>query len=237
MRPLRQYCPTVQAPAVRHCPRRPSLLPLTSCCATSATQDKLSAVSAWSRSPTAACAAAARILFAQHPGPAPSAPTLINRARNGDPMRSRPPLRRLYSWSNPARPHLPPPPPHTMGALSRLVLGARALWLQVYCGYDFNFLAKLAPFIPVDRAVSILDAGTNVGLAAILFAQLIKFNGEVVAVDANPQTLQVRHAPRRPAAATATLHCRPPHHPPTQPVACISPPPRALSPRPAATLA
>lgn len=68
-------------------------------------------------------------------------------------------------------------------------------FLQVYCDNDFAFLPRLAPYLPLDRPVSVLDAGTNVGLAAILFAQLIKFRGEVVAVDANPGTLAVR--PRR----------------------------------------
>eukprot|EP00892_Ulva_mutabilis_P006528 jgi/Ulvmu1/4247/UM192_0007.1 len=64
------------------------------------------------------------------------------------------------------------------------------VFLQVYCGGDFGFLPRLAPYLPAGP-ISVLDAGTNVGLAAILFAQLIKFRGEVVAVDANPQTLQV----------------------------------------------
>lgn len=74
--------------------------------------------------------------------------------------------------------------------INRWVL-RRTAWLQVYCDADFAFLPKLAPYLPLGRPVSVLDAGTNIGLAAILFAQLIKFNGEVMAVDANPGTLEV----------------------------------------------
>lgn len=87
-------------------------------------------------------------------------------------------------------------------------MGRRAC-VQVYCDSDFAFLPRLAPYLPLDRPVSVLDAGTNVGLAAILFAQLIKFHGEVVAVDANPETLTVRHPPPAPP--------NPPHPPPTLP--------------------
>lgn len=36
-----------------------------------------------------------------------------------------------------------------------------------------------------------LDAGANVGLATVLFAQAIRFNGQVVSVDANPGTMNV----------------------------------------------
>jgi FkbM family methyltransferase len=66
--------------------------------------------------------------------------------------------------------------------------------LQVYCGGpkgDFGFLTHLGRFLPLSRPVSVLDAGANLGGASILFSQLIGFNGEVVAVDANPMTFEL----------------------------------------------
>jgi FkbM family methyltransferase len=66
--------------------------------------------------------------------------------------------------------------------------------LQVYCGGptgDFGFLAHLGRFMPVGQSVTVLDAGANLGGASILFAQLVGFNGEVVAVDANPSTFDL----------------------------------------------
>jgi predicted O-methyltransferase YrrM len=64
--------------------------------------------------------------------------------------------------------------------------------VQVYCGEDFQFLQTLTRYMPLARPVTMLDAGTNVGLAAILLAQAMRFHGQIVAVDANPGTLEVR---------------------------------------------
>lgn len=64
--------------------------------------------------------------------------------------------------------------------------------MQVFCGLDFGFLKKLTDFVPLARPVTVLDAGANVGLATLLFAQVIRFNGQVVSVDANPGTMTVR---------------------------------------------
>lgn len=63
--------------------------------------------------------------------------------------------------------------------------------MQVFCGLDFVFLKKLTDYVPLMRPVTVLDAGANVGLATILFAQAIRFNGQVVSVDANPGTMKV----------------------------------------------
>lgn len=38
----------------------------------------------------------------------------------------------------------------------------------------------------------VVDAGANIGLASMLFSQVINFNGEILAIEANPSTLEVR---------------------------------------------
>ena len=63
--------------------------------------------------------------------------------------------------------------------------------MQVFCGGDFTFLRKLTEYIPLARPVTVLDAGANVGLATLLLTAAIRFNGQVVAVDANPDTMKV----------------------------------------------
>lgn len=64
--------------------------------------------------------------------------------------------------------------------------------LQVYCGGDFEFMSTLAEFLPLDRPVTFLDAGANIGLASVLFSYMIMGQGEVIAVDANPETIKAR---------------------------------------------
>jgi FkbM family methyltransferase len=49
----------------------------------------------------------------------------------------------------------------------------------------------LANFIPNDRPTTILDAGANIGAAAVLFAHTIGLYGEVITVEANPDTYTV----------------------------------------------
>eukprot|EP00892_Ulva_mutabilis_P006593 jgi/Ulvmu1/4305/UM002_0026.1 len=66
-----------------------------------------------------------------------------------------------------------------------------AVFLQVFCGGDFGFMARLSEYLPMDRPVSFLDAGANIGMASILFSQLIMGNGQVLSVEANPETAEV----------------------------------------------
>ena len=57
------------------------------------------------------------------------------------------------------------------------------------CKNDFAFLARLAPFMPPFGApVTFLDAGANIGLASIRFAQFIGLTGQVLSVEAFPDT-------------------------------------------------
>ena len=63
--------------------------------------------------------------------------------------------------------------------------------MQAYCGGDtgnFAFLPFISRFVPVHRPVSVLDAGANIGTATILLSQMIAFHGEVISVDASPDT-------------------------------------------------
>lgn len=66
---------------------------------------------------------------------------------------------------------------------------------QLYCGGDFGFMHRLTEYLPLRRPTTILDAGANIGLSSILFSHMIMSYGEVLAVEANPETLQVRLAP------------------------------------------
>jgi hypothetical protein len=53
------------------------------------------------------------------------------------------------------------------------------------------YTKRLAPYIPTDRPTTVVDAGANIGLASVLYAQIINFNGEIIAIEANPSTLKV----------------------------------------------
>lgn len=64
--------------------------------------------------------------------------------------------------------------------------------LQFFCDEHFLYTTFLGPYLPKDRPVTVVDAGANIGLASILYSQVINFNGEVLAIEANPSTLQVR---------------------------------------------
>ena len=63
--------------------------------------------------------------------------------------------------------------------------------MQFFCENHFQYISVLGPWLPKDRPVTVVDAGANIGLASILFSQLINFNGEVLAIEANPSTLEV----------------------------------------------
>ena len=76
--------------------------------------------------------------------------------------------------------------------------------LQVRCSPDFSFLERLLEYMPQAGPVTFLDAGANMGLASILFADFIRFNGEVLAVEANPDSHQLVVNNTRHAAATVT---------------------------------
>lgn len=65
-------------------------------------------------------------------------------------------------------------------------------------------MPHLSAYMPVNRPVSILDAGANIGGASILFAQLVAFNGEVLAVDANPMTFELLTSNLRPFLGVVT---------------------------------
>ena len=61
--------------------------------------------------------------------------------------------------------------------------------MQVLCQDNFRFLARLVPFMPpYDAPVTFLDAGANIGLASILFAHILGALGQVLAVEALPNT-------------------------------------------------
>ena len=64
--------------------------------------------------------------------------------------------------------------------------------LQFFCDEHFLYTTFLGPYLPKDRPITVVDAGANIGLASILYSQVINFNGEVLAIEANPSTLQVR---------------------------------------------
>ena len=64
--------------------------------------------------------------------------------------------------------------------------------MQFFCEPHFHFIAMLAPWLPKHRPATVVDAGANIGLASILFSQLINFDGEVLSIEANPSTLEVR---------------------------------------------
>jgi FkbM family methyltransferase len=65
-------------------------------------------------------------------------------------------------------------------------------------------MPSLGKFLPLERPVSILDAGANIGGASILFAQLARFSGEVLAVDANPMTFELLTSNVKRLAGTVT---------------------------------
>lgn len=65
------------------------------------------------------------------------------------------------------------------------------VFLQIYCGGDFEFIKTLANYMPINKPLTYLDAGSNIGCASVLFAHSIMGRGQVVAVDANPETVKV----------------------------------------------
>lgn len=63
--------------------------------------------------------------------------------------------------------------------------------MQFYCMPHFLYVRLLGPYLPTDRPATVVDAGANIGLASMLYAQVINFNGEIIAIEANPSTLKV----------------------------------------------
>lgn len=66
--------------------------------------------------------------------------------------------------------------------------------MQAFCGVSFRFLAGLVAYALPGRPLTVLDAGANIGLASMLFAHYIRFDGTIVAVDASPPTFDVMRA-------------------------------------------
>lgn len=83
---------------------------------------------------------------------------------------------------------------HSPGIIAptRSVLNPGRSTVQIYCGGDFEFIKTLANYMPIDKPLTYLDAGSNIGCASVLFAHSIMGRGQVVAVDANPETVKVR---------------------------------------------
>lgn len=63
--------------------------------------------------------------------------------------------------------------------------------MQFFCAQHFLYTTYLGPYLPKDRPTTVVDAGANIGLASILYSQIINFDGEVLAIEANPSTLDV----------------------------------------------
>ena len=64
------------------------------------------------------------------------------------------------------------------------------MW-QVYCQKHFKYMKKLADFMPIYKPVTFLDAGSNIGVASMLFSHAMMGNGEVLSVEAHPETFEV----------------------------------------------
>ena len=64
--------------------------------------------------------------------------------------------------------------------------------MQFFCQSHFLYTTFLGAYLPKNRPAVVVDAGANIGLASILFSQVINFNGEVFSIEANPSTLEVR---------------------------------------------
>lgn len=62
---------------------------------------------------------------------------------------------------------------------------------QFFCEPHFHYISYLGPWLPKNRPATIVDAGANIGLASILFAQFANFNSEILAIEANPSTLEI----------------------------------------------
>jgi FkbM family methyltransferase len=107
-----------------------------------------------------------------------------------DPTHCQPLLAALRSMTNSTSEQRPSLQVHNV-ALRRKSSDCKVA-LQILCNADFEFLSSLAPFMPTDsRPVTFLDAGSNIGLAAILFAEFIGLHGEVIAVEANMDSFHV----------------------------------------------
>ena len=63
--------------------------------------------------------------------------------------------------------------------------------VQVYCEDHFNYMTTLSEFMPIYKPITFLDGGSNTGMAAILFSHAMMGNGEVLAVEAHPDTFEV----------------------------------------------
>jgi hypothetical protein len=51
--------------------------------------------------------------------------------------------------------------------------------MQAWCGHAFEFLPIITVYVPFKRAKYVLDAGANIGFAALQFAPLIHYRGKV----------------------------------------------------------
>ena len=63
--------------------------------------------------------------------------------------------------------------------------------VQVYCEDHFNYMTTLSDFMPIYKPITFLDGGSNTGMASILFSHAMMGNGEVLAVEAHPDTFEV----------------------------------------------
>ena len=91
---------------------------------------------------------------------------------------------------------------------SRVMLGFSVLFrltragflLQVLC-IEFEYLTKMIPYIPTDRPLVMLDAGANAGFASVLFARFMRFQGQLVSVEMNPESARMLRRNMAPAAS------------------------------------
>jgi FkbM family methyltransferase len=63
--------------------------------------------------------------------------------------------------------------------------------LQVLCSEDFNFVARLQPYLPEGRSATFLDAGANIGMASLLFSLILPLPLSITAIEPHPDTYSI----------------------------------------------
>jgi FkbM family methyltransferase len=61
----------------------------------------------------------------------------------------------------------------------------------VLCSEDFNFVARLQPYLPEGRSATFLDAGANIGMASLLFSLILPLPLSITAIEPHPDTYSI----------------------------------------------